>query len=294
MFGHADRRDGVVRTVPDVPVVLDPDLDPVSQSLFGDALAGERGLLGGEGHSGDLGAVLACCVHGHGAPAAADVEEAVALLQGELAADQVELVALGVLQAAAVLPVGAGVDHGRAEDQFVEVIAHVVVVADGLLVAASGVEGAGAAADLLGGRGRWRPGPGQLQQAAGGGPHLGVPDRVDGVLRVRPALPEQPGHTVQGLVQVAFDVEFARHPGAGQAQFARLPEQPAQCAAVPDDEYGGTWRSGFTAVPGPDPDRYGFSQQLLGESGQPQRGVCHGVHLRDGVSQRARTCPNMP
>jgi hypothetical protein len=46
VLGHADRGDGVVRTVVDRAVVLEPDLHPVVQSGLHDPFAGEAGLLG--------------------------------------------------------------------------------------------------------------------------------------------------------------------------------------------------------------------------------------------------------
>lgn len=288
MLGHADRGDRVVRAVADVPVVLDPDLDPVGQALLGDAFAGVGGLFLGEGDAGDLRPVRTGGVDGHGTPAAADVQEPVALLQAELAADQVELVALGVLQGPPVLPVGAGVDHGGAEHQGVEVVADVVVVADGLLVAASGVQRAGAAAHFLGGRGRRRPGAREVEEASGEGADPGVADRVDGILGVGAAVPEQPGQMAERFVQVALDIDLTGHPGAGQAQFAGLPQEPPQGAAVVDHEDRGARRPRFAAVPGPDTDRQGFREQLFGKSGQPRRGVCHGAHLR-GVSPTSTT-----
>ncbi len=79
-------------------------------------------------------------MQGHGAPAAADVEQPVALLEAELAADQFHLVVLGGLQGAALRPVGARVDHGRAEDECAEGVADVVVVADRPPVPPSGVQ----------------------------------------------------------------------------------------------------------------------------------------------------------
>ena len=85
----------------DVPVVLDADLHPVGEALVGDALAGVGGLFLGERHADDAHAVLAGRVDRHGAPAAAHVEEALTGAQAELAADEFELVALGVLQGAA-------------------------------------------------------------------------------------------------------------------------------------------------------------------------------------------------
>ncbi|CAM5645802.1 hypothetical protein SCYAM73S_03824 [Streptomyces cyaneofuscatus] len=114
---------------------------------------------------------------------------------------------------------------------------------------------AGAAADLLGGRGGRRPGAGQLEEAAGEGAYGGVADRVDGVLGVGAPVPQEPGDPVEHLVQIALDIDLPGHPGAGQAQFAGLPQESAQGAAVADHEDGGAGRTRFAAVPGPDADR---------------------------------------
>ena len=74
------------------------------------------------------------------APAAADVEEAFAGAQTQLAADQVELGELRVLQrVAGVAEVGARVDHARVEPEPVEVVADVVVMLDRVAVEPCGM-----------------------------------------------------------------------------------------------------------------------------------------------------------
>ncbi len=152
MFGHADGGDRVVGPVADVAVVLHTDLDPVGEPLLGDALTGVGRLLLGEGHADHAHAVLTGRVDRHRTPAAADVEEALTRRQLQLAADEFELVALGVLQGAVRgLPVGARVDHRGAEDDLVEVVADVVVVADGAFVGALGVQVGAAARTSSGG-----------------------------------------------------------------------------------------------------------------------------------------------
>ena len=66
-------------------------------------------------------------------PPAADVEQGLAGLEPQLAAHQVQLVRLGLLQLAVGVPVvGARVDHERVEEQGVELVGLVVVVRDGL------------------------------------------------------------------------------------------------------------------------------------------------------------------
>ncbi|CAM5562690.1 hypothetical protein STENM36S_01533 [Streptomyces tendae] len=235
--------------------------------------------------------MLAGRVDRHGAPAAADVEEALTGAQVQLAADEFELVALGVLQGAALGrrggPIGAGVDHGGAEDEFVEVVAHVVVVADGPLVAALGVQVAAGPADLLRRRGGRQRRPGEPHQAAYGGPDLGVAQRLDQTAGVLAALPDEAGQQAEGGVEVPVDVDVARHPGAGQAQFARFEQQAAQGPAVADDEGRRARRTRLRTVPGADAHRERCSQQLFEEVLQPQRGVSHGV-LRDERSRNVQ------
>ncbi len=136
---------------------------------------------------------------------------------------------------------------------------------------------AAAATDLLGRRGGRQRRAGELHQAAHGGPHLGVAQRPGERAGVLAALPDEPGHQVEGGVEVPVDVEVAGHPGAGQAQFAGFEEQAAQGAAVADDEGGGARRTVLRTVPGADAHREGRSQQLFEEVLQPQRGTSHGV-----------------
>ena len=69
------------------------------------------------------------------APAAADVEKALARLQPQLAADHLQLVGLRLRDAVApVGEVGARVDHLRVEEERVEVVGEVVVELDVVLV----------------------------------------------------------------------------------------------------------------------------------------------------------------
>ena len=79
------------------------------------------------------------------APAAAHVEEALAGPQPELPADELELCALRALQPVhARGPVGARVDELIVEEEAVEVVPHVVVTPDAVLVAGERVAGGGA------------------------------------------------------------------------------------------------------------------------------------------------------
>jgi hypothetical protein len=75
-------------------------------------------------------------VHHQPAPAAADVQQPLAGLQAQLAADVVQLALLrGVQVVVGRLEVGARIDHAPVEPQRVEVVRDVVMVGDGRAVA---------------------------------------------------------------------------------------------------------------------------------------------------------------
>src|SRR6266545_1842542 len=100
-----------------------------------DAVGGPVGLGPRERHAVRRDAVVLSGPDGEAAPAAADVEERLARLELELAADEIDLVLLGLLElAVGIAVVGAGVEHERVEKEGVEGVRHVVVVRDGLSV----------------------------------------------------------------------------------------------------------------------------------------------------------------
>ena len=123
-----------------VAVVHEADLGEVVEPLLLDPLLGPRGLLARQRDAERLDAVVARGVPDHAAPAAAEVEQALARLEVELAGDQV---VLGVLRLLERRVLGredrAGVGHRGAEDVLVEGVGDVVVVVDRLGVAALGV-----------------------------------------------------------------------------------------------------------------------------------------------------------
>ncbi len=140
VLGEADRADGVEAGLRHVPVVAEPHVDVVGQSPLGGLLAPPLGLLAGQGHRDDVDAVVLGGVHGHAAPAAADVQQPHARPEPQLPADEVELLALRLLQGRAVRRVdGAGVGHRRPQHPGVEEVGDVVVVGDGQRVPATGV-----------------------------------------------------------------------------------------------------------------------------------------------------------
>ena len=95
------------------------------------AARGERRLLGGDRQTGDAAAVLGRREAGEAAPAAADLEHAVAGTEPEPLADPPVLAPLRVRERlAGMLEDGAGVRHRLVEHQLEEVVAEVVVVGD--------------------------------------------------------------------------------------------------------------------------------------------------------------------
>ena len=130
VLDHADRRDRVVALAVQVAVVGDAHLDLVAQPGFGDPPAGQFGLGWTQCDADGLHAVFSRGVDHERAPAAADVEHALALFQLELLADEVELRELRLLKR--LRPARedrAAVGHRLVEKQFEELVGDVVVVA---------------------------------------------------------------------------------------------------------------------------------------------------------------------
>jgi hypothetical protein len=74
------------------------------------------------------------------APAAADVKETIAWLQVELAADEFELLFLCEIERIFGRPeIGAGIDAIPVQPKAVELVAHVVMMLDGLAVGGAGM-----------------------------------------------------------------------------------------------------------------------------------------------------------
>ena len=160
MLEHADRGDGVEAGLGDVAVIHQPDLRELLQALLADLLIPPRDLLFRQRHADGLHPTGGGVAH-HPAPAAADVQQAVALGEPQLVEDQAVLILLcpvewllrgRALRPQALIPalrgirlvgwvVGAGIGHGVAEEELVEVIAHVVVALHDLLIPLPGVPG---------------------------------------------------------------------------------------------------------------------------------------------------------
>ena len=147
-------------------------------------------------------------------------------LERELAADQVELVALRVGQGVVGVvggPVRAGVRHVLVEEERVEVVRQVVVVGDDRPVAAPAVQRPRSRASEPGpGRRADRPEPGAPQRRSRPRPAgAGADDRagVDlGRARTGPDAAEP-------VLEVAVDVEVAADVGPGQPELAGAPER---------------------------------------------------------------------
>ena len=260
------------RSPAQVAVVLQADLHLPVQTGLGHPTGGEIHLFATEGHPDHLGAVPAGGVDGHGAPSAADVEEpgARGADDAQLAADQLVLGFLGVFQRGGLVDEpGARVGHGGPEHQAVELVAHVVVVADDLGVAGRRVQAADGPA-LLWRRGRRRP---EDPQATCGPDHGGQGPEAD------PAEIPRRG-VVQGAqqrVQVALDGQVAGDVGPGHAQLARGPQDPPDGVRRADPQ-------GPDAVGGPDagtvpelePDRDARAHHGPHERGQRRGGTVTG------------------
>lgn len=226
VFSHLDGGDRLVLTAFDIAVVTQLDVDQVVEATL--AHAGEDGvaLFAGEGHGRHLDLVVFGRVQGECTPTAADVEQPRSWPQPQLAADQFQLVALRFAQAVfgvLTCPEGAGVRHRRIEQQLVELVGQVVVVADGRAVATGGVASTQQPRAPRGGGwpGAEGPEPGGCESGSG---NLRRPRPGGGGLR---ALPQG----AQSVTEVPLDVQIARDVGLGQAELSRLPEQPTQRAA---------------------------------------------------------------
>ena len=157
VLDHPDAGDRVERPVGHLAVVGHADLDPVGHAGLANPFAGQLSLTLGERDPDRAHAVVAGGVDHEAPPPAPDVEHALALAQAELLADQLDLGLLGLLERlGAAGEVGAAVGHRAVEEQREEVVADVVVVADGAPVARDRVPLP--AEPQLGGRDRRRDG----------------------------------------------------------------------------------------------------------------------------------------
>ena len=119
MLEHADARDLVVEALAGmVAIILQQHAAPVLQPRRADALRRQPELVFRERDAGRIDAVLLGGPHDERAPAAADVEEALARREPQLGADVVELGELRLLERVFLAAeIGAGIHHARIEPQ---------------------------------------------------------------------------------------------------------------------------------------------------------------------------------
>ncbi len=169
MLEHAHAGDAVEGAVLHVAVVLQADLNAVLQARALHALGGQVELVLRQRDAHALRAELLRRAQHQRAPAAADVEQALARLQLDLAQDVVDLLHLRLVQClVAVLEVGAGIDYVLVQPLAVEGVGDVVVVLDGLGIGLARVSEAAldAAHQAI-------LGLGVVGQAVGRGQHVG-------------------------------------------------------------------------------------------------------------------------
>ena len=204
MLEHADRGDLVEAPV-ELLERLQFDRHAVLQPLGGDPLAGEVVLGLAQGHAVAGDAIVLGRMNQQGAPAAADVEKALALLEAQLAADHVQLVVLRLVDVVVpAIEIGAGIQHPLVEEEAVEIVRDVVVELDRSLGRAAG---AGARAAL--GR-RPRRLPAAPRQRIEGGQGGGDGQPVDLLHRVpRPDVGARRRHVEDRAV---LDIDRLGHP----------------------------------------------------------------------------------
>ena len=205
-------------------IVLQLDRHPVLEAEALDLLPGEGELLLRQRDAVRGDAVVLRRVADEPAPAAADVEEALARLQAQLAADHLQLVALRLRDV--VVPVGvvgAGVDHLRIEEERVEVVRQVVVELDVVLVVGGLALAAGDLAlkalivvDVVAARGEERVElPGELQRVATLQLH-----RAAALVELRAEVDQRAAGKVDALVDVVADEVVERRPAQQRADDA--------------------------------------------------------------------------
>ena len=244
MLVHADRHDLVELAVKG-RIVADLDRHPVPEPEALDLGLGVGGLLFGKRYAIGDGAVMLRGVADQRAPAAADIEEPLARLEPELAADHLQLVGLHAVDV--VRPVGgvaAAINHLAVEEERVEGVRHVVVVGDVALVLRGRAARRGLVRDGL-----ERPRPAardgqEFRQRAEGEPLVeALPD----LARAHPRPPL--GDVEQGA---AADVDAPGDPKTREGLELRLARQGRDRALVGDDDgerVGGEIRRHGRSVP---------------------------------------------
>lgn len=145
VLGHLERDNlGKLFRLVEVPKVgaEDPGAGRVD-AVLGDPVRAELGLVVRQGDAGRVAAKVFRGVRDEGAPPAANVEQRVFGLEAQFLAHDGEFVVLELFERLLLVGVAddaRGVDHARAEEPLVKVVAAVIVVGDLLLVLAGRVE----------------------------------------------------------------------------------------------------------------------------------------------------------
>lgn len=140
VLGHLETGDLVVLALGDgdITVVHAQNLALLLGNASGaESLVTPSGLVTAESDTSSLDTIVDTGEAGEGTPAAADVEQSLALLEVSLLANNGKLVILELLESLLLVGVRddtGSVDHARAEEPGVEVITAVIVVADLLLI----------------------------------------------------------------------------------------------------------------------------------------------------------------
>jgi hypothetical protein len=136
VLDHADAGDRVELLAVQFAVVGDADVDELANACGFGAFTGDPRLRLAERDAGDVHAVVLRRVDRPAAPAAADVEDALARLELQLGADELELGSLRLFErGGAAAEDRAAVGHRLAEEQLEELGWQVVVVAHRATVA---------------------------------------------------------------------------------------------------------------------------------------------------------------
>ena len=188
-------------------------------------------------------------VDGEAAPPAADVEHPLALLEGQLGADEPQLGLLGLLEGLrAALEVGAAVGHRGVQEQREERVARVVVVGDRAPVASQRVALPGEP-ELGGGRARWLDQPAGADERETQPGHLGRRDarRLERVHHAQRLLDvvglDQPQHVGAAQPQLAGGADdVGQRLGRAEAEGGRVGVGGRHLGAVPEAQGEGALR----------------------------------------------------
>jgi len=166
-------------------------------------------------------------VHDQRPPAAADIEEAFARLEAELAADQIELGLLRLIERVIRLgEVGAGVDHAPIEPETIESVTDIVVIADHLLIAPACVGAALFPGAMCCGLPIVRARAQAIDQ------ERGSPQQV---AQVRAIVADRLGQ-LENVLQIAIDIPVAAQERLAKGELVRVQQGQAQDFRCLQDE----------------------------------------------------------